>query len=72
MRFQNSPKSAYPGHFKRQNSKIFACMFFIAKTTPEDLNLPKFAEREVLSVGHATARNIFFAIKLLITVTDDE
>ena len=28
-------------------------MFYIA--TPEDLNFPKFSEREVLSAGHATA-----------------
>ena len=32
-------------------------MFYIAKTTPEDLNFPQFSEREVLSAGHATAMN---------------
>ena len=32
-------------------------MFYIAKTTPEDLNFPKLSEREVLSAGHNTAKN---------------
>ena len=47
-------------------------MLYIAKTTSEDLNLPKFSERELLSAVHATALNIKFAIKLVITVTDDK
>ena len=32
-------------------------MFYIAKTTPEDLNFSKFSECEVLSAGNATAMN---------------
>ena len=30
-------------------------MIHIAITTPEDHNFPKCSEREMLSVGHATA-----------------
>ena len=32
-------------------------MLYITKTTPEDLNFPKFSEREVLSAVHATTMN---------------
>ena len=53
MRFQNSPKSAFP---LTVINKLYAfLMVYIA--TPEDLNFPKFSERKELSAGHATAMN---------------
>ena len=51
------------------NCNYTPLIFYIAKTTTEDLNFPKFYVREVLSVGQPWTK---FAIKLVITVADDE